>query len=131
MKSFLRKQGGFTLIEVVAAAALIGIMATIIVPSLTGANDRVKNTKLSNDLAIIDQAIQLYRLDNSKYPAALSDLTVGNKYISGDAKFNDAKGEALTYSADEEANTYRLSGKDTKNEEVVSPGSTKAEPAGG
>ena len=59
----MRKQGGFTLIEVVAAAALIGIMATMLLPSLSGANDRVKNARLQNDLVTIDQAIQLYKMD--------------------------------------------------------------------
>lgn len=46
MLKTMRKQGGFTLIEVVAAAALIGIMATMLLPSLSGANDRVKNARL-------------------------------------------------------------------------------------
>ena len=59
MLKTMRKQGGFTLIEVVAAAALIGIMATMLLPSLSGANDRVKNARLQNDLVTIDQAIQL------------------------------------------------------------------------
>ena len=36
MLKTMRKQGGFTLIEVVAAAALIGIMATMLLPSLSG-----------------------------------------------------------------------------------------------
>ena len=45
MTKVLRGQGGFTLIEVVAAAALIGIMATMLLPSLSGANDRVKNAR--------------------------------------------------------------------------------------
>lgn len=58
MLKTMRKQGGFTLIEVVAAAALIGIMATMLLPSLSGANDRVKNARLQNDLVTIDQAIQ-------------------------------------------------------------------------
>ena len=63
MLKTMRKQGGFTLIEVVAAAALIGIMATMLLPSLSGANDRVKNARLQNDLVTIDQAIQLYKMD--------------------------------------------------------------------
>lgn len=54
MLKTMRKQGGFTLIEVVAAAALIGIMATMLLPSLSGANDRVKNARLQNDLVTID-----------------------------------------------------------------------------
>ena len=68
MVTTMRSQRGFTLIEVVAAAALIGILATMLMPSLSGANDRVKNAKLSNDLAAIDQAIQVYRMDTGKVP---------------------------------------------------------------
>ena len=49
MVTKIRSQRGFTLIEVVAAAALIGILATMLMRSLSGANDRVKNAKLSND----------------------------------------------------------------------------------
>ena len=74
MVTKIRSQRGFTLIEVVAAAALIGILATMLMPSLSGANDRVKNAKLSNDLAAIDQAIQLYRMDTGKVPANLEAL---------------------------------------------------------
>ena len=68
MVTRMRSQRGFTLIEVVAAAALIGILATMLMPSLSGATDRVKNAKLSNDLAAIDQAIQVYRMDTGKVP---------------------------------------------------------------
>lgn len=122
MRNLLRGQRGFSLIEVVAAAAIIGIMATMLLPSLSGANDRVKNAKLNNDLAAIDQAIQLYRLDAGKAPDKLTDLD--NEYLSGKLEFKDAKGDALTYSAT--ADSYTLSGKDTKGATVTSPGSKTA-----
>ena len=83
-----RSQKGFTLIEVVAAAALIGVLATMLMPSLSGANDRVKNAKLSNDLAAIDQAIQVYRMDNGKLPTSLTALD--NSYLGGKLEFKDA-----------------------------------------
>ena len=35
------KQAGFTLIEVVAVAALLGVLVTMIMPSLDGANTKV------------------------------------------------------------------------------------------
>ena len=57
------KQAGFTLIEVVAVAALLGVLVTMIMPSLDGANTKVKNAKLRNDLAAVDQAIQLYKME--------------------------------------------------------------------
>ncbi|MFR4382856.1 MAG: type II secretion system protein [Phascolarctobacterium sp.] len=91
----LRGQKGFTLIEVVAAAALIGIMATMLMPSLSGANDKVKNAKLSNDLTAVDQAIQMYRLDTGKVPTALTELD--SNYLGGKLEFKDATGEEMTY----------------------------------
>lgn len=123
MRNLLRGQRGFSLIEVVAAAAIIGIMATMLLPSLSGANDKVKNAKLNNDLATIDQAIQLYRLDAGKVPTKLTDLD--KEYLSGKLEFKDAKGDALTYSVTEDA--YTLSGKDTKGATVTSPGSKAAD----
>ncbi|MGM9582983.1 MAG: type II secretion system protein [Phascolarctobacterium sp.] len=117
----IRSQRGFTLIEVVAAAALIGILATMLMPSLSGANDRVKNAKLSNDLAAIDQAIQLYRLDTGKVPAKLDALD--SSYLGGKLEFKDAAGNALSYTADEDGGTYSLSGKNASGATVNSPAS--------
>lgn len=121
MLKTMRKQGGFTLIEVVAAAALIGIMATMLLPSLSGANDRVKNARLQNDLVTIDQAIQLYKMDAGTVPAELT--TLDSEYLGGKLEFKDAKGETLTYTPNTNDGTYTLSGKNSKGEAVTSPGS--------
>lgn len=122
----LRGQKGFTLIEVVAAAALIGIMATMLMPSLSGANDKVKNAKLSNDLTAVDQAIQMYRLDTGKVPTALTELD--SNYLGGKLEFKDATGEEMTYNPDVAGATYKLSGKNAKGMEVTSPGSNSIKP---
>ena len=115
-----RKQKGFTLIEVVAAAALIGVLATMLMPSLSGANDRVKNAKLSNDLAAIDQAIQVYRMDNGKLPTSLTVLD--SSYLGGNLEFKDALGEALDYSANADG-SYTLKGQNASGATVNSPAS--------
>ena len=120
MVTKIRSQRGFTLIEVVAAAALIGILATILMPSLSGANDRVKNAKLSNDLAAIDQAIQLYRMDTGKVPANLEALD--SSYLGGKLEFKDATGDAIVYTAGEDG-CYSLSGKNASGATVNSPAS--------
>ena len=126
MTKALRGQGGFTLIEVVAAAALIGIMATMLLPSLSGANDRVKNARLQNDLMTVDQAIALYRMDEGKVPSSLAALN--SDYLSGKlAETKDAKGETLSYKADTAGANYILSGKNSKGEIVKSPGSSANE----
>ena len=115
-----RSQKGFTLIEVVAAAALIGVLATMLMPSLSGANDRVKNAKLSNDLAAIDQAIQVYRMDNGKLPASLTALD--SSYLGGKLEFKDATGNDIVYTAGEDG-SYSLSGKNASGATVNSPAS--------
>ena len=120
MVTKIRSQRGFTLIEVVAAAALIGILATMLMPSLLGANDRVKNAKLSNDLAAIDQAIQLYRMDTGKVPANLEALD--SSYLGGKLEFKDATGDAIVYTAGEDG-SYSLSGKNASGATVNSPAS--------
>ena len=120
MVTKIRSQRGFTLIEVVAAAALIGILATMLMPSLSGANDRVKNAKLSNDLAAIDQAIQLYRMDTVKVPANLEALD--SSYLGGKLEFKDATGDAIVYTAGEDG-SYSLSGKNASGATVNSPAS--------
>ena len=120
MVTKIRSQRGFTLIEVVAAAALIGILATMLMPSLSGANDRVKNAKLSNDLAAIDQAIQLYRMDTGRVPANLDALD--SSYLGGKLEFKDATGDAIVYTAGEDG-SYSLSGKNASGATVNSPAS--------
>ena len=120
MVTKIRSQRGFTLIEVVAAAALIGILATMLMPCLSGANDRVKNAKLSNDLAAIDQAIQLYRMDTGKVPANLEALD--SSYLGGKLEFKDATGDAIVYTAGEDG-SYSLSGKNASGATVNSPAS--------
>ena len=120
MVTKIRSQRGFTLIEVVAAAALIGILATMLMPSLSGANDRVKNAKLSNDLAAIDQAIQLYRMDTGKVPANLEALD--SSYLGGKLEFKDATGDTIVYTAGEDG-SYSLSGKNASGATVNSPAS--------
>ena len=121
MVTRMRSQRGFTLIEVVAAAALIGILATMLMPSLSGANDRVKNAKLSNDLAAIDQAIQVYRMDTGKVPSELADLD--SSYLGGKLEFKDAGGDALAYTADANGADYSLTGKNASGTTISSPAS--------
>ncbi|WP_405380245.1 type II secretion system protein [Phascolarctobacterium sp.] len=123
MKKLFKGQKGFTLIEVVAAAAIIGIMATMLIPSISGASTRVRNAKLSNDLATIDQAIQLYALDNGGLPTDLASLQ--GEYLGGNAELKDAKEGDFTYTANDDG-TYTLTGTNVAGEEVTSPGSAKA-----
>jgi len=113
------RQKGFTLIEVVAVTAMLGILSGLLLPSIDGANAKAKNAKLKSDLVTIDNALQLYRMENGTFPAKLEDLTPD--YIAKNKDFVDALQNPLTYSGSE--TTYTLKGQNVSGEDVKSDGS--------
>lgn len=119
----LRNKKGFTLIEIVVAVALIGILLSIVMPSFDKAGERTRNSKLTADLKALDTAIGLYKLDNGALPEDLSKLKPD--YITGKDEFKDAQNNNLSYSLVNEKGTYKLSGKNSKGEEVFSVASNK------
>ena len=69
IKSKLKKNiDAFTLIEVMVVLAIIGILASLIVPNLTGRADQARIIAAKQDIMSIDQALSLYKLDNASIP---------------------------------------------------------------
>jgi len=71
--SSLRQQG-FTLIEVMIVVAILGILATLVVISIGGKQDQAMIQATRSDLQAISQALDLYKLDNYKYPTTEQGL---------------------------------------------------------
>lgn len=67
-------EAGFSLIEVIAVTIIIGVMATMLIPSINGVGAKARNTKLKNDLATLDQAIATYKLEQGSVPESLNNL---------------------------------------------------------
>lgn len=59
---------GFTLIEVMVVVVILSILATLIVPKILGRPEEARRTKAMLDIQAIGSALQMYRLDNSRYP---------------------------------------------------------------
>jgi type II secretion system protein G len=66
---FLKKKQGFTLIELLVVVAIIGILATIVLASLSDARARARDSNRLADIGTIQTALEIYHLDNGKYPA--------------------------------------------------------------
>ena len=64
----VRRDGGFTLIEIMVVIAIIGILATLIVPKIMGRPDEARATAAKHDVGTLVQAFKLYRLDIGRYP---------------------------------------------------------------
>ncbi|MFH0926872.1 MAG: prepilin-type N-terminal cleavage/methylation domain-containing protein [bacterium] len=74
---------GFTLIELMVVVAIIGILATIAVPSYKHWIEKARINETKNNLARIRAAVTLYRSVEGIYPAMLQDLVTANGYQDG------------------------------------------------
>jgi general secretion pathway protein G len=59
---------GFTLIEIMVVVIIIGLLAAVIVPSVMRRVDDAKVAKAKEDIQSLETALQMYYIDNSKYP---------------------------------------------------------------
>lgn len=93
MKIVTNKQQGFTLIEVMVVVVILGILAAVVVPRIMDNPDKARITKAKQDIRALESALNLYRLDNYKYPTtdqglealitAPGDLTNSSNYKQG------------------------------------------------
>jgi type II secretion system protein G len=70
-KGFKRLQKaskGFTLIELLVVVAIIGILSTIVISSLSQARSRARDAARERDIKTIQTALEVYHLDNGHYP---------------------------------------------------------------
>ena len=62
------RESSFTLIELLIVVAIIGILAAIAVPNFLNSQLRAKVTRVYSDMGAIGMALEMYHLDNNKYP---------------------------------------------------------------
>jgi type IV pilus assembly protein PilA len=66
----VRRNSGFTLVEIMIVVAIIALLAVIAMPSFLRARQRSQNAKLVNALRVATDAIELYATENvGRYPA--------------------------------------------------------------
>lgn len=69
-----KKQSGFTMIEIMVVVAILGILAAMIVPNIIGKDDKARVTTAKSDIKAISSALDMYKLDNYKYPTTEQGL---------------------------------------------------------
>ena len=75
MRTSLRAaEQGFTLLEIMVVVVIIGLLAAIVVPNFVGNIDKAAMSRAKQDIRGIETALNLYRLDNFRYPSTSDGL---------------------------------------------------------
>jgi prepilin-type N-terminal cleavage/methylation domain-containing protein len=69
-KSHFSIQRGFSLVELLVAMTIIGVLATISMANFIGAQSRGRDAQRKASLRQLQSAFELYRADNASYPLA-------------------------------------------------------------
>ncbi|HEY3490899.1 MAG TPA: type II secretion system major pseudopilin GspG [Candidatus Deferrimicrobiaceae bacterium] len=63
-----RDRRGFTLIEIMVVVVILGLLAALVVPKLIGRTEEAKRTQSAVQMKNLEQALELFKLDNGFYP---------------------------------------------------------------
>lgn len=67
-------EAGFSLLELMVVVVILSILALVIVPRVIDRPDQARVARARTDIASIANAVNLYRLDNFRYPTTEQGL---------------------------------------------------------
>lgn len=123
------RQQGFTLLEIIVVITIIAILAAYIAPKVAGRADDARISKVKNDIQVLESALELYRLDNFKYPTSDQGLNALIVKPSEDLKNWKTGGYIKKLRKDPWGNDYQYSqpGREGAEYDIYSYGADNSE----
>tara|TARA_R110002110_G_scaffold110071_4_gene274417 strand:+ start:46627 stop:47070 length:444 start_codon:yes stop_codon:yes gene_type:complete len=69
-----RAQGGFSLVEILVVLVIMGLLISVVAPTVLNRADEARIQKVHADFKAIETALKIYRLDNYLYPTTEQGL---------------------------------------------------------
>jgi len=81
----IRRQEGFTLIELMIVVVILGLLATIVMPKMLSRPDQARRVKAKADIRSIQSALALFKTDTGRFPTTSEGLEalVNNPGVKG------------------------------------------------
>ncbi len=79
------KNRGFTLIELLVVIAIIGLLASIVIASLSTVQAKARDTRRMEDIGSLQKALALYATNGGIYPVAVTQTVLTNASAPGAA----------------------------------------------
>jgi general secretion pathway protein G len=67
-------EDGFTLVELMVVIVIIGLLAAIVAFNVLPMGDKARVEKAKSDISTIEQALEMYKLQNLTYPSTSEGL---------------------------------------------------------
>ncbi|MHB8881348.1 MAG: type II secretion system major pseudopilin GspG [Thermodesulfovibrionales bacterium] len=68
MENNNRKDGGFTLLEIIVVVFILSLLAAIVAPKIVGRTDDARLADAKIQIKNLETALKLYKMDNGFYP---------------------------------------------------------------
>ena len=86
----LKKEAGFTLIEMLIVLAVISLLLILVVPNLTDQNENLNKKSEEVLIQMAENQTQAYYIDNGRYPTSIAQL-VEEGYLASAELANGSK----------------------------------------
>ncbi len=114
--TLLRSQRGFTLIELLVVMVILGLLAALVGPKFFGQVDKARQKDALAQIAMLGEALDLYRLEKHRYPTTDEGLKELKSYLKKDIP-KDPWGNEYE---------YKSPGEDGREYDIVSHGADGA-----
>lgn len=72
----LHKEAGVTLVEMMVVITIIGLITAVVAINVLPSQDKARVQKAAADIATLEQAIELFRMENGRLPSTEEGLAV-------------------------------------------------------